>query len=233
MWIRSHTLSFSFSLSLTQTHTHTHMHRLTQILAVRHHNYSTNCCPARCRPVRIMSQHTNDSFGLLIMQFLWSAPLAHAKPQSLCGSSWRGESVEIIVCRSSLAALTSGRVPLCGATNRVVLKIPCRCGAARSVRYMLVHVCGALRHPHSSAQPGWWADQTGGWRERQASNNSCRSDPGRWTKQLLNREFSFFFPPKKSSCTFSPRQAKWPDSGELSVVDPNICCHSELLLDGE
>ena len=87
MWIRSHTLSFSFSLSLTQTHTHTHMHRLTQILAVRHHNYSTNCCPARCRPVRIMSQHTNDSFGLLIMQFLWSAPLAHAKPQSLCGSS--------------------------------------------------------------------------------------------------------------------------------------------------
>ena len=165
MWIRSHTLSFSFSLSLTQTHTHTHMHRLTQILAVRHHNYSTNCCPARCRPVRIMSQHTNDSFGLLIMQFLWSAPLAHAKTQSLCGSSWRGESVEIIVCRSSLAALTSGRVPLCGATNRVVLKIPCRCGAKRAL-----HASSRLRCTPPSAQqrPAWLVGRSDGRLEGKA-----------------------------------------------------------------
>lgn len=132
--------------------------------------------------------------------------------------------MEIIVCRSSLAALTSGRVPLCGATNRVVLKIPCRCGAARSVRYMLVHVCGALRHPHSSAQPGWWADQTGGWRERQASNNSCRSDPGRWTKQLLNREFSFFFPSKKIILHFLS------EAGQMARQRRAFGCRPEHLL---
>lgn len=60
--------------------------RKRQNLAVRHHNYSTNCCPACCRPVCIMSQRSDDSFGLLIMQFLWSALLAHAS-HNLCAAA--------------------------------------------------------------------------------------------------------------------------------------------------
>lgn len=53
--------------------------------------------------------------------------------------------MEIIVCRSSLAALTSRRVPLCGATNRVVLKILRRRGEAAERSVRVLHASSRLR----------------------------------------------------------------------------------------
>ncbi len=89
--VDAHKPPLPFSLFFSYTHTHTHTHTLAHVhkrhnLAVRHHNYSTNCCPACCRPARIMSQHSNDSFELLIMQFLWSSLLAHAS-HILCATA--------------------------------------------------------------------------------------------------------------------------------------------------
>jgi len=91
MWLHSHTksLSISFFLSLSLTHTHTHLSRKRENLAVRHHNYSTNCCSACCWPTCNMSQRSHDSFELLIMQFLWSALLAHAS-HNLCAAAADG-----------------------------------------------------------------------------------------------------------------------------------------------
>ncbi len=97
-------------------------------------------------------------------------------------------------------------------TNRAVWSL-CQRGRqwhGASVRYMLARICGAFHDPHCVRLAG---GQMRGWREEQAEHNSCRSDPGRWKRQLLNRDFFFFS--QISSCTFFPRQAKRPDNGKL------------------
>lgn len=114
--LSQHVGALTYPLPVSLSYTHTYAKGKTW--HPDSHNYSTNCCPSCCWPVCIMSQRSNDSFELLIMQFLWSALLAHAR-RNLCAAAadWGN-------CGNNCLSFLVGcfdvwRIPL-WCTNRVV-----------------------------------------------------------------------------------------------------------------
>lgn len=142
--------------------THT---QLLQTQHCSHRDYSTNCCPAGCSPLRTSC----ITFWVAALSCLLCS-FSRTLQQLLTR-----ETVDIIVCRSLLVALTSGE-SLCGSLTEMfeVLGGMWSCVLAHIIPQILV------------------GGQMSCLEGRAGSAYSCRSDLGRWTERLLNGEFLFF-----------------------------------------
>lgn len=164
-----------------------------------------------------MSKHSNDSFESAYYAVSLECPACTCKPQSLhCSSSSSSGHEETVDAVVLAACFDIWRIPL-WRSNRVVWS-PCRRGGqwcGTSLRCMLVHICDAFHDPQG-VRLG--SGQMSCGMEEWAEHNGCRSDPGRWTKQLRNRDF--FFPRRfhfkyHLPLILFPKRAECPGKGKL------------------